>query len=58
MVTAGNLVRQQTGAEYTVSFDVPVSALTTGDYELALKGIGASQGSTDIGFYYFHVRKQ
>src|SRR5215475_8115280 len=58
VVTAGNLLRQQTGAGYTVSFDVPASALTTGDYELALKGAGARQGLTDIGFYYFHVRKQ
>jgi len=58
LVTAGNLVRQQTSAGYIVSFDVPASALATGDYELALKGTGASQGLTDIGFYYFHVRKQ
>lgn len=56
VVTVGNLLRRQTSAGYTVSFDVPAGALATGDYELALKGIGASQGSTDIGFYYFHVR--
>jgi hypothetical protein len=58
VVTAGNLVRRQTSAGYTVSFDVPASALAPGDYELALKGTGASQGLTDIGFYYFRVRKE
>jgi hypothetical protein len=57
VITAANLVRRQTSAGYTVSFDVPASALTTGDYELALKGTGASQGVTDIGFYYFHVQR-
>jgi hypothetical protein len=57
VVTAGNLVRRQSSAGYTISFDVPASALATGDYELALKGTGARQDLTDIGFYYFHVRK-
>jgi hypothetical protein len=57
VITAGNLVRRQTSAGYTVSFDVPASALATGDYELALKGTGGSQGLTDIGFYYFYVQK-
>jgi hypothetical protein len=57
VLTVGNLVRRQTSAGYTVSFDVPASALATGDYEIALKGTGGSQSLTDIGFYYFHVRK-
>jgi hypothetical protein len=58
VVTLSNLVRQQSSAGYSISFDLPAGALATGDYELTLKGIGADQSATEIAFYYFHVRRQ
>jgi hypothetical protein len=38
--------------------DVPSSALAAGEYELALKGLTPNQPESDIGYYYFAVRKQ
>ena len=52
----GNLARRRTAAAYTVSLDVPASALATGRYELALKGVSDDQSVQDIGYYYFTVR--
>ncbi len=54
----GNLPRRSTASGSTVSFDVPASALPSGQYELALKGILNDQSVQDIGFYYFTVQKQ
>ena len=34
------------------------SALTSGEYELALKGVTNDQSTQDVGYYYFHVRKK
>ena len=53
----GNLLRRPTPAGYVVSFDVPASALPTGEYELALRGIAGGQPA-DVGYYYFRVQKQ
>ena len=53
----GNLPRQGTTPNYSVSFDVPVTALPAGQYELALKGILNDQSVHDIGYYYFSVQK-
>src|SRR5262245_16060837 len=53
-----NLTRRSAGGGYTVSMDVPVSALVSGEYELALSGIANGQEAREIGFYYFRVRKQ
>jgi hypothetical protein len=58
VLTRGNLKRRQAGPGYSVSFDVPASALVQGEYELALKGIGAGGTVDDIGYYYFAVRKR
>src|SRR5262249_40279111 len=52
VLTRGRLVKQGT----TVGFDAPASALATGDYELALKGVNGKE-TIDIGYYYFHVER-
>jgi len=54
----GNLPRRAATSGYTVSVDVPASALAMGQYELALKGILNDQSLQDIGYYYFSVQKQ
>jgi anti-sigma factor RsiW len=54
VLTSGNLLRSGD----TVSFDVPASALATGDYELALKGVAADESITDLGYFYFRVQKR
>jgi hypothetical protein len=53
----GNLPRRQTAAGYVVSFDVPTSALGTGEYELALKGVANDGRAQELGYYYFSVQK-
>ncbi len=53
----GSLPRRAGTAGYTVSLDVPASALAMGQYELALKGILNDQSTQDIGYYYFSVQK-
>jgi hypothetical protein len=53
-----NLVRRKSGLGFTVSVDVPASALAAGDYELALKGIAADRSSQDVGYYYFGVQRR
>lgn len=57
VLARSNLKRRRTGAGFAVSFDVPTSVLTTGEYELALKGSGPDRAPEDIGYYYFSVRK-
>jgi hypothetical protein len=57
VLSRGNLTRRRTDGAYAVGFDVPASALAAGDYELALKGVASDQ-TTDIGYYYFRVRRQ
>ncbi len=52
----GNLARYRSAAGFSVSLDVPATALAPGEYELALKGINGGQAS-DIGFYYFRVKR-
>ena len=57
VLTRANLPRRRTPAGASVSFDVPASALTNGDYELELKGISGNQAAQPIGYYYFRVAK-
>jgi hypothetical protein len=57
VLTRGNLARQLGKSGSVVAFDVPASALQAGNYELALKGIGPDQSITDVGYYYFSVRR-
>jgi hypothetical protein len=54
----GSLPRRRATAGYSVSFDVPASALAEGQYELALKGLLNDQSLQDVGYYYFGVQKQ
>jgi hypothetical protein len=54
VLTSGNLPRSGD----TVSFDVPASALASGQYELALKGVSGDQTMTDLGYFYFRVQKR
>jgi hypothetical protein len=57
ILTRASLSKRRTNAGYSVSFDVPASALAPGEYELALKGLSDGH-ATDIGYYYFRVQKQ
>jgi hypothetical protein len=47
----------RTNSGNSVPFDLPASALSPGEYELALKGFSDGP-TTDIGYYYFRVVKQ
>jgi hypothetical protein len=58
VLSRSNLVRRKSGPGFVVSVDVPASALGVGDYELALKGIGANHTSQDVGYYYFGVQRR
>jgi len=53
----GNLLKRAAPAGYLVSFDVPATVLSTGQYELTLKGL-INQSVQEIGYYYFSVQKQ
>jgi len=57
VLSRANLTRRRTDGGYAVAFDVPATALAAGDYELALEGVAGDQ-TTDIGYYYFRVRRQ
>ncbi|HEY7388339.1 MAG TPA: hypothetical protein VH640_07505 [Bryobacteraceae bacterium] len=58
VLTRAGLSKRQTNAGSSVSFDVPASALATGQYELALKGVTDNQSVQDVGYYYFVVERQ
>jgi len=58
VLVRGNLRRVGTAAGgFSVSFEVPPSALDSVNYELALQGIRPGESPQDIGFYYFAVKK-
>jgi len=58
VVTFGALARQSAGGAQTVAMDLPASALSTGDYEIALKGLRDGDAPQNIGYYYFRIQKQ
>jgi hypothetical protein len=58
VLSFGGLLRRNTGDAQSVSMDVPASALPTGEYEIALKGLRDGDAPQDIGYYYFRVQKQ
>jgi hypothetical protein len=58
VLSRGNLVRRKSGPGFAVFVDVPATALTVGDYELALKAIAADHTSQDVGYYYFGVQRR
>src|SRR5215471_7212095 len=57
VLTQGNLPKRRTTVGYSVSFDVPASALLPGEYELALKGLLDDQSVQDVAYYYFSVQE-
>jgi hypothetical protein len=57
VLSRSNLVRRKSGSGFSITLDVPSSALGPGDYELALQGIAADHTSQDVGFYYFRVER-
>jgi len=58
ILARSNLIKRRTGAGNVVSFDVPATALGVGEYELALKGVGADQSVQDVAYHYFSVLKR
>jgi hypothetical protein len=57
VLTLEDLPKRRTDAGYSVSFDLPASALSVGQYEMALKGISNEKDIRDIGCYYFSVER-
>jgi hypothetical protein len=57
ILTRGNLPKRVAGAGFVVSFDVPATALPSGQYELTLRAL-SDQSAQEIGYYYFSVQKQ
>lgn len=53
--TRDNLTARNTRGGRVVRMALPSSALSSGEYELRLKGVTASGGTEDVGFYYFTV---
>jgi hypothetical protein len=53
-----NLPARATRAGRSVVFSLPVSILSPGEYELALKGVTEKEEVEDIGYYYFSVLKK
>jgi hypothetical protein len=58
VLSFGGLLRRNTGGAQSVSMDLPASALPTGEYEIALKGLRAGDAPQDVGYYYFRVQKR
>jgi hypothetical protein len=57
VLSRGNLRRRRTAAGDVASFDVPTSALDSGEYELTLKGVASDGRAQDLGYYYFRVQR-
>jgi hypothetical protein len=58
VLVRGNLTSRPNPGGRALTLDIPTSALTSGQYELALKGLPSKGSSKDIGFYYFNVQKK
>ncbi len=56
--TRDNLTARNTRGGRVVRLTLPASALSSGEYELRLKGVTESGGKEDVGFYYFAVSKR
>jgi hypothetical protein len=56
--TRDNLTARTTRGGRVVRLALPAGALSSGEYELRLKGATATGGTEDIGFYYFAVTKR
>ena len=57
ILTRSNLHEQQGKTGLSVMVEIPAEALNSGDYELALAGMGPKKEWEDIGYYRFSVRK-
>ena len=53
-----NLSARRGRAGQSVVLNLPASALSTGEYELALKGVTDDGRTEDVGYYYFNVLKK
>jgi hypothetical protein len=58
ILTQDDLSRRQTNTGFSITFDIPASALADGQYELALKATPDKQSVQEIGYYYFSVQRQ
>lgn len=52
------LLARTTNAGRSVFLELPASVLTTGSYELFLKGLTKEGKTEDVGYYYFEVLKK
>jgi len=58
VLSLSDLPRRRSGDGFSVAMDLPSSALSSGEYELALKGLREGEAPQEIGYYYFQVRKR
>ena len=58
VLTQNNLRAQARRAGRAVVLNLPASLLSTGEYELALKGVTGQGEVEDLGYYYFDVLKK
>jgi hypothetical protein len=58
ILTLSDLPRRRSGEGFSVAIDLASSVLSSGDYELALKGLRDGESAQEIGYYYFKVQKQ
>lgn len=52
------LSARQTRAGKSVTFSLPVDALTSGKHEMTLKGVISREQVEDVGYYYFSIVKK
>jgi hypothetical protein len=57
ILTRSHLHERQEKAVRAVVLEIPAEALSSGDYELTLAGMGPKRQWEDIGYYRFSVRK-
>jgi hypothetical protein len=56
VLSMNNLTARKSENGFTISLEAAASALPSGRYELALKGLARNEPARDIGFYYFIVQ--
>ena len=58
-ILASNKLREQrSNGSRAVVLEIPASVLSSGDYELTLKGMNPGRQFEDVGYYRFSVRRQ
>jgi hypothetical protein len=57
VLTQSNLNRRRSSKGYVVAFDVPASALSAGEYELALLGVRQGAAAEELSYSYFRVKR-